>query len=455
MHAAGFVSQQYLSGRTDRVDQLAHVALNDSNAVLGLNAAAAGLTSADADNVLLGTDVAAAGARLGKNVFVGSGAARDARDVVSCVVLGAGAGSRLDGSANNVFIGCGAGRLASRVQMTTALGCEAGAEMYLGARNVLVGAQAGRRAEAAERNTLVGDSSGVSLRDGADDVFVGAGAGANVSSSYASTMVGAGAGDAASGNANIFVGVAAGAGVRGSRNIVVGTDNALAGNVRGCIVFGSRFSANGGGVLQNVVVFGSGLDLAPGDSDSALFAVGGRRVLQARPGGELVLTRPDGSTTWVANATDLSIGNVFAASAGDLALYTSTGNLVFRVGDSAGVYAADGLRRPVLTATRSLAAFAGNLAARVLLGDVSAGNVRVAGTLALGAVTADAVTAGTLTGNIHAATYGSQAAGGAGTVPALEALVLALQARLAALEATVAANVAALWANAAELAARV
>ena len=219
----------HLSGATDRVDQLAYVALADG-----------------ADNTRLGLNAGFATGE--RSTAVGSGAGNPADSATDAVLVGAGAGERITGVTStvavgvdaaadaaslteSVLVGSGAGRYLERSERVCAVGHGAAGRMQTGLRAVAVGALSGYYATGLSDAVLVGDSSGMNCRSGEGVVLVGAGAGLDLEATTHTVAVGAGAAERAQGDALTAVGYRAAALAVGSSNVVAGTNLArLTGN---------------------------------------------------------------------------------------------------------------------------------------------------------------------------------------------------------------------------------
>lgn len=214
MHAGrqvGYAQRLDLSGRTDRVEQLAHISLVDGlgNTALGLEAGQY-VGAAGRNNAFVG---AFAGASLAgsNNAVVGAQAAQHAREVSDTVLVGQGAGRLMANVVGTVMVGSRAGATATKGAFNTGVGYAAGAAMLSGARNVFVGSYAGHYVREATDNVFVGDSAGKNVRYGDGNVFLGSRAGAGASQAANTVIVGTAAGTS-SGSDNVVLGTGAASG---------------------------------------------------------------------------------------------------------------------------------------------------------------------------------------------------------------------------------------------------
>jgi hypothetical protein len=254
MDPAGHRQNLFLSGRTDRAQQLAHVSLVDGadNTLVGLNA---GAKTSGRANTLVGANVATDASDVANNVCVGARAAESAVAVHDSVVLGHEAAQRARNAAFNVVLGSRAGQHMRQADLNVVAGYRAAGQMVSGARNVMLGAYAGFYAASAVDNTFAGHRAGMNNRLGARNVFVGAGTGRSNLRGDNNAFVGVDAGAFnAHGSNNVFLG--ASAGVRntlGSNNVFVGA-SAGAKNLVGnnLVVVGHRAGANNANGDNNV-----------------------------------------------------------------------------------------------------------------------------------------------------------------------------------------------------------
>jgi hypothetical protein len=251
MQSAGHKQPLWLSGRTDRAQQLAHVSLADGsdNTMLGLNA---GTASTGAKNTYVGANVATTlAADLYNNVFVGALAAEQVREADSSVFLGHATGQRASRTYSDVVVGAMAGRDIFQTAENTLVGYAAGGQMISGARNVAVGAYAGHYVVSATDNVFVGATAGQNTRYGDSNVFLGMGAGRENFAGSQNVFVGALAGNA--GNRNVLLGYATGRGAAGDNNTFVGfaAGNTASGNDN--VILGAETMQAGAGNLNTYV----------------------------------------------------------------------------------------------------------------------------------------------------------------------------------------------------------
>lgn len=221
----------HLSGRTDRVNQLAHVSLLDGsdNSFVGLNAGAATAPLDASNNVFVGAHAASNSQMAEGSVFVGTSAGRDSQRVGNTVLVGHRAGLEMVDAAYCVAIGAEAGSALQRGSYNTLVGHAAGGRMISGARNCFIGSHSGYYSSNASDNTFVGDYSGINNRLGDGNVFVGQRAGADNRDGNLNTFVGTRAGELNTrGNRNVFVGADAGkTNTEGSNSVFIGDSAGL------------------------------------------------------------------------------------------------------------------------------------------------------------------------------------------------------------------------------------
>lgn len=285
MDPANHQQAMYLSGRTDRVQQLAHVSLTDGawNTAVGLNAgtrlAARGrrntVVGAEAGTVLTGNN----------NALVGAYAGERASGVSDSVAVGHGAGRAMGNVASCVLVGAGAGAAMQKASFNTAVGFASAGAMVSGARNVFVGSFTGYYVRNASDNVFVGHAVGKSTRHGDGNVFMGSSAAAGGAMNR-SLVVGAGAAAAAAGDDNVFlgfecggnvtasqlntvVGARAGQSMAGGNNVVVGATAALEATVSSSVAVGNRAMQTAAGAHNVAVGDGAGVALY-GDRNTAI-----------------------------------------------------------------------------------------------------------------------------------------------------------------------------------------
>ena len=217
-HAQGM----YLSGRTDRVQQLAHVSLADGhyNTAVGLQAGQR-ITERGRLNTVLGANAGRvlSGAR---NAVAGAMACEKSTNVTDAVVVGAYAGQLMANTTGVVLVGARAGMTLQKASFTTAVGHAAATGMLSGARNVFVGSFAAQYGRDLDDCVFVGDAAGRNARTGRDNVFLGSQAGAATAEVSNSVLVGAHVGEAAAtGTDNVMIGSWAASNAAGAEATVV------------------------------------------------------------------------------------------------------------------------------------------------------------------------------------------------------------------------------------------
>jgi hypothetical protein len=257
MDSSGYRQQLSLSGRTDRVQQLAHVSLADGadNTLVGLDA---GAKASGRQNTFVGSRVARVSSTTSNtNVVVGAQAAEflGARSSDN-VVAGALAGQRLQYSSQNVVLGAEAGRYMNQSVQCTVVGFRAGGEMAAGARNTFVGAQSGYYSYNNSDNVFVGDRAGMNNRVGHRNTFIGTGAGISATRGNDSVLIGYYAGatlmDA---DGSTIVGQGAGSNASGGYNTLLGSGVAEELDGNACVAVGYRAAAHAAG--NNTVYVGA------------------------------------------------------------------------------------------------------------------------------------------------------------------------------------------------------
>lgn len=218
--------QLYLSGRSDRVPQLAHISLLDgkNNAYLGLYAGAS--------RPLAG----------GNNTFVGSYSGANASAEAS-VFLGLASGRRATRIKETCLVGYKAGELAERVESSVCVGAYAGRKMTRANCNTLVGFQAGAELTSGSRNTVIGSYAAFQQFNGSDNVCIGYRAGYKNQIGANNTYVGTNAGFAAyAGAENVCLGVGSGEQLyAGARNVLMGfAAGSRIADASNCIAIGTR-----------------------------------------------------------------------------------------------------------------------------------------------------------------------------------------------------------------------
>ena len=258
MQPASHRQNLFLSGRTDRAQQLAHVSLVDGvdNSLVGLNA---GAKTSGRRNTFVGANVATDASAASNNVAVGALAGETAADVHDNVLLGHAAGQRAQTATFNVVAGSMAGRDMRQASFNVLLGHRAAGEMVSGARNVVLGAYAAYYAVNACDNVFAGHRAGMNNRLGNRNTFLGAGTGRNNLRGNTNVFIGSDAGsNNTHGDDNVFLGARAGENnTLGSNNVFVGVGsgaNNLVGN--NLVFFGAGAGANNTYGDNNVFIGG-------------------------------------------------------------------------------------------------------------------------------------------------------------------------------------------------------
>lgn len=324
MESIGFRQQTYLSGRTDRVQQLAHVSLVDgaSNTMLGLNA---GAKSTGYRNTYVGANVASSSKTSSNNVVVGANAGEFMRNSYDNVALGRRAAQFMNAGTYNVAVGTQAGERLARSSYNTVVGYKSGGQMISGARNtfvgslsgyytfnasdnVFVGESAGKQNRYGHRNTFVGSGAGKASENGNNSVFIGFEAGASVGNADGSTIIGTGAAATASGSYNTLLGSEVAANLHGNTNVAVGyrtAKNAVSSNS----VFVGALAGEFANVHEAVAI---GYDALCEATGAYVTCIGASALCEATGNNNTVC----GSHTWQRAAGDYNtlFGSRFAAS---------------------------------------------------------------------------------------------------------------------------------------------
>ena len=219
-------SPLFLTGRTDKINQLAHISLLDSkdNTAVGVNTAHV----LGSQNTTVGAYAGTLDPKSHHTVLVGERAGSNARAAIESVAIGAGTLGEATTAQQSVFVGFGTGQLARSASFVTALGHRSGERLSTGSRSTFVGAECGQAAFNTLDDTFVGYASGQTLRNGSrnacmgafsgarlevgtENVFVGYRTGANAAAAQRCVALGALALEHASNSANVIA-IGAGAG---------------------------------------------------------------------------------------------------------------------------------------------------------------------------------------------------------------------------------------------------
>lgn len=229
-------SQLYLSGRGDKINQLAHVSLMDgkNNTCVGLNTGHV----QGANNTAVGAFAGLLDRSSQNTVLIGKSAGNASQHAVDTVAIGAGALGRGTRTMQSVFVGADSGKTARVASYVTAVGHAAGSSLSTAARSTFVGSHSGQLAFNTMDDTFVGYGSGRTCRDGArnacmgafsgnhmetgaENVLVGYAAGANIVSAHRCVAVGAQALEHATNASNVIaIGTGAGRFASGARDAV-------------------------------------------------------------------------------------------------------------------------------------------------------------------------------------------------------------------------------------------
>ena len=215
----------YLSGRDDRVPQLAHISLVD-----GRNNTKVGLMAGESFS-LQGGNCVLVGAYAGHNAiaesstFLGAMSGRTAQRIKSSVFCGHRSGEMAERVEGTTMLGALSGRRLKRANNNTILGYSAGAELTSGSRNCLVGSYSGYSQYNAYDNVCIGHQSGFNNRTGSNNCYIGTNSGYAASSGFENVCIGVGSGQELSvGQKNVLCGYLAGRKIAGASNcIAIGT----------------------------------------------------------------------------------------------------------------------------------------------------------------------------------------------------------------------------------------
>ena len=273
LHMDIHASRLHLSGRTDRVNQLAHVSLIDgkSNTSVGLNIDYV----RGAENTVVGAYAGVLDAMSRGVVFVGESSGRKAQRAVDSVAIGCRAMENAHTTQNSVFIGTDTGKDARRATYCTAIGHASGSKLGTALRTTLVGSMTGQFAVNIVDDTFVGYGSGGRCRDGArnsclgafsahrldsgtDNVLIGYSAGANIGTAHRIVGIGPFALENANNSSNVIaIGPGAGRYAANAENsMFVGTESGQTSN-GGFNVYVGPFAGNAGS-FNTMVGYGTG-----------------------------------------------------------------------------------------------------------------------------------------------------------------------------------------------------
>jgi len=215
----------YLSGRSDRVNQLAHVSLVDGkgNAYLGLYAGAQ-RPLAGGNNTYVGS-YAGANASAEASVFLGLGSGRRATRIRETCFIGYKAGELSERVEASVCVGAFAGRKMTRANCNAVFGYQAAAELTSGSRNTIIGTYAAYQQFSASDNVVVGHRAGYKNRIGANNCYLGTNSGFAAYNGMENVCVGVRSGEELyAGQKNVLLGYAAGSKIADASNcIAIGT----------------------------------------------------------------------------------------------------------------------------------------------------------------------------------------------------------------------------------------
>ena len=215
----------YLSGRSDRVNQLAHVSLVDGkgNAYLGLYAGAQ-RPLAGGNNTYVGT-YSGANASAEASVFLGLGSGRRATRIRETCFIGYKAGELSERVESTVCVGAFAGRKMTRANCNAVFGYQAAAELTSGSRNTIIGTFAAFQQFSASDNVVVGHRAGYKNRIGANNCYLGTNSGFAAYNGLENVCVGVRSGEELyAGQKNVLLGYASGSKIADASNcIAIGT----------------------------------------------------------------------------------------------------------------------------------------------------------------------------------------------------------------------------------------
>ena len=315
MEPSGHRQNLFLSGRTDRAQQLAHVSLADGadNTLVGLNA---GARAVGRRNTYVGANVATnLGGLASNNVFLGASAGETATGVSDSVFVGHLAGQRASTGAFNVVVGSGAGRDMLQTSQNTLVGHLAGGQMVSGARNVILGAFAGYYTASAVDNVFAGARSGMNNRYGSQNVFLGSGTGRNNLRGNTNVFLGADTGAFnTDGSRNVFLGSRAGErNTIGSNNVFLGVDcgsNNLVGNN---LVFLGPQAGSNNTYGDNDIFIGSGAGALNSNGSDNVF-IGPMAGARNQDGSGLVYLGSGAGAASVSASNSVAVGARAAAN---------------------------------------------------------------------------------------------------------------------------------------------
>jgi len=279
----------YLSGRSDRINQLAHISLLDgkNNAYLGLYAGAS-RPLAGGNNTFVGS-YSGANASSEAGVFVGLGSGRRATRIKETCFLGYKSGELAERVESSVCIGAFSGRKMTRANCNTLLGYQAGANLISGSRNVIIGTYAAANQFNAHDNVCIGYRSGYKNTIGANNCYIGTNSGFAAYNGVENTCIGVGSGEELySGTKNVLCGFAAGSRIAAASNCIAIGTRAMQffseGDTNTCLgtQTGRYFSGNNNTILGGYSV-GNGI----GNFNSVI----GSRSMNRRNGGRVDINR--------------------------------------------------------------------------------------------------------------------------------------------------------------------
>lgn len=245
-----YASLIHFPGRTDKLNQLAHVSLIDGvdNTAVGVNTAHV----SGAQNTVVGAYAGTLDAASHHAVLVGHHTGNAAQTLAHTVAIGAGALSSATVVRDSVFVGSLTAGSARAADLCTALGYASGERLSTGVRTTLVGAMCGQFSFNTQDDTFVGYACGRACRDGARNVGVGALCGAALQT----------------GADNVLVGYMAGANMVTAHQCVGVGAMALehAANASNVIAIGTGAGRYATGARDAIFIGGWGRDEGPGES---------------------------------------------------------------------------------------------------------------------------------------------------------------------------------------------
>ena len=272
-------SQLFLSGRTDRTDQLAYISVTDelTSAYVGFSS---GMKYPGKNNTFYGSNSGRSTKQATFCTLVGSSCGVHAERVATCVALGSEAFRDATDSSGCVVIGTAAGQLLRQSSLSVAVGHQALSGVARSSRDVVVGALAGRAARNISNVVLTGFAAGSNGVNITDTVSVGATSLRDASDIQFGTYVGYGSGSSGSGFGSTMVGANSGQFVSAGNTTLVGFGAGKSfGVYENVVAVGARAMQDSSGSLSNNTVMGSEAgQYLQGNSNTILGCGGGKSV---------------------------------------------------------------------------------------------------------------------------------------------------------------------------------